>query len=273
MIRFARNHNITLIHDSVEWYSPCEFKHGKWDISYIVNNRLNTRVVRNPVKVIAISEFLKDHFVSRGIQTKRIPVIMDVKGARYESHRQDDVINLIYAGSPANKDYLKEIILAVQQLDDEEKQKLKLNIYGASEEQIINSLGVTQLDKCVIPHGRVAREVVKAALLESDFSLLLRPQNERYTKAGFPTKSVEAMSHGVAMICNLTSDLGMYLRDGENAIIVNDCSVDAMTEAIRKALKLDRASMDRIKRNARITAEINFDYRCWIDIVGELIEE
>ena len=276
MIRYSRAHDISIIHDSVEWYSPCEFKKGKWDISYIINNRLNTKVVRNPVKVIAISEFLKKHFVSRGIQTVRIPVIMDVQETKYKkrkSCKSCSEIQLVYAGSPANKDYLREIILAVQQLKDEEKQRLKLNIYGASKEQIINSLGIAELDECVVPHGRVAREIVENALLESDFSLLLRPENERYTKAGFPTKSVEAMSHGVAMICNLTSDLGMYLRDGENAIIVDNCSVDAMKEAIRKVLQLKRVDIDRMKERARITAEINFDYRSWIDVVNNFIEK
>lgn len=44
----------------------------------------------------------------------------------------------------------------------------------------------------IIAHGRVSREEVTQALSNSDFSILLRPSNERYTKAGFPTKSVDA---------------------------------------------------------------------------------
>ena len=90
--------------------------------------------------------------------------------------------------------------------------------------------------------------------------------------AGFPTKSVEAMSHGVAMLCNLSSDLGMYLKNMDNAIIVDGCTTDEMTRAIRSVLMLNRYEIEKIKENARKTAEKYFDYRCWIEQVKLFLE-
>ena len=269
--RYTHKHKIQILYDSVEWYSPCEFKYGKFDKAYIINNRLNTKVIEKPIKVIAISSFLKRHFESKGIECERIPVILDVPHKPI-NYRKDNKIKLIYAGSPAKKDYLKEIIEGVLGLSENEKNAVELNVYGITEEQLRNMGIVSQFEHCVIAHGRVNRTVVQNALEESDYSLLLRPDNERYTMAGFPTKSAEAMSNGVAMICNLTSDLGMYLEDGINSIIVNQCTAESMTTAIRRVLKLSQQDINQMKENAKKTAIENFDYRSWVTIVEKLIE-
>lgn len=271
MKKYAHINNLQILHDSVEWYSPCEFKYGKYDKAYIINNRLNTKVIKSPIKVIAISSYLKTYFESKGIISERIPVILEVD-SQAVNNKKDDIVKLIYAGNPANKDYLKEIIEGVLGLSEAEKERVRLNIYGITEKQLYDLKIGYNFEKNIIPHGRVPRTEVESALKDSDFSLLLRPGNERYTKAGFPTKTVEAMSNGVAMMCNLTSDLGLYLKDGENSIIVEQCTKEAMTKAIRRAISLSSQEIDILKRNAKKTASDYFDYRMWISTVQRLIE-
>ncbi len=270
--KYAGKRNIQIIHDSVEWYSSCEFKYGIFDKAYILNNILNTYLIQRPIKVIAISSYLKSYFESKQIFCERIPVIFDVLTNSNINVRSDKLIKLIYAGSPAKKDYLKEIVNSVKALSDEERKRVELNIYGATKEHIISLCGFSELPSWVIAHGRVLREEVVSALNDSDFSLLLRPENERYTKAGFPTKVVEAMSHGVGMICNLTSDLKLYLEDEKNSVIVQGSTEEAMTSAIRRVLKMDREKINEIKSCARKTAEEEFDYRKWIGTVQRLTE-
>ena len=273
LIKMARTNNVPIVHDSVEWYSECEFPRGKWDKAFILKNRLNKKVIRKPVRVYSISSFLEDHFESRGIRTVRIPVIMDIKEMRMAEQSDSETVRLIYAGSPGNKDYLKEMVLGIEQLNDLEKKRLKFTVLGATKEQVLNIAGLTEISDCIQARGRVSREVVQEELLHSDFSVLLRPSEERYAMAGFPTKSVEAMSHGVAMLCNISSDLGMYLIDMVNSVIVDDYTPDALTRSIRKILTLTRRQINEIKSNARSTAEKNFDYRLWIAAVKKLIEE
>ena len=212
LIYISKKNDIPLLHDSTEWYSPCEFSRGKLDKAYILKDRLNRKVIRNPIKVIGISSYLTEHFQQRGLKAVRIPVIMDVKNTE-TSVNTDEKVKLIYAGSPAKKDYLKEIVLGVTLLSEENQKKLELHILGATDEQIRRLTQLEKLPDCIKPYGRVPREKVEEVMLQMDFSVLLRPSGERYAKAGFPTKSVEAMSHGVAMICNISSDLGMYLKD------------------------------------------------------------
>ena len=270
LIKIAERRNIPIIHDSTEWYSPCEFTHGKLDKAYILKDRLNRKVITQPIKVIGISSYLTDHFESRGLKAIRIPVIMDVENTK-TSINTDEKVKLIYAGSPAKKDYLKEIVLGVALLSEENQEKLELHVLGATEDQIKGLTGLQVLPKCVKTYGRVPREKVEEVMLQMDFSVLLRPSEERYTKAGFPTKSVEAMSHGVAMICNLSSDLGMYLKDGENAIIVDGYNEKAFAETISRILKMSHKEINAIKAKARKTAEANFDYRLWIEKVNSLL--
>lgn len=268
----AKKNGIPILHDSTEWYSPCEFSRGKLDKQYILKDMLNRKIVRNPIKVIGISSYLTEHFKSRGLNAVRIPVIMDVKNTKIAVN-EDEKVKLIYAGSPANKDYLKEIVRGVALLVEAKQKKLELHILGLSEEQTKDLTGLPSLPDCVRSYGRVPREKVEEVMLQMDFSVLLRPSEERYAKAGFPTKSVEAMSHGVAMLCNYSSDLDMYLTDMDNAVIVDDYTAEALARAIRKILTLTREQINEIKRKARRTAIDNFDYRLWIETVKNLIEE
>ncbi len=273
LIHIAKENNIPIVHDSVEWYSACEFPHGKLDKAYILKDRLNRKIIRNPIRVYSISSFLDDHFKARGLKSCRIPVIMDVQNTVIGTADADDRVKLIYAGSPATKDYLKEMVLGVEMLSEVEKSKVLFNIYGATEEQIKSITGLSRVSACIVAHGRVPRSIVQEELLKSDFSVLLRPAEERYAKAGFPTKSVEAMSHGVAMLCNISSDLGLYLKDGENAIIVDGNTSEDLKKSVQKILSASRKQIDEIKRHARITADNNFDYRLWIRAVKQIIEE
>lgn len=268
---FATRNNIPIIHDSTEWYSPCEFSFGKADKSYILKNRLNTKVIKDPIKVIGISSYLTNHFRGRGLKSVRIPVIMDVLNTQISSNT-DDKVKMIYAGSPGKKDYLKEIILGTAQLPAKNANKIELHILGADEYQIKELTGLDCIPSFIKIYGRVPREQVEKIMLKMDFSVLLRPPDERYSKAGFPTKVVEAMSHGVAMICNITSDLDMYLSDGDNAIIVKGCDIDSFTESLVKVTSLNRFQINSIKNNARELAEKQFDYRLWIDEVKSLID-
>lgn len=268
--KYAITNDIRIIHDSVEWYSPCEFKLGRFAYPYLLKNRTNTRLIRKPMAVYAISTYLEKYYLNKGLDTLRVPIIMDSNDF-YPQINKADLIKIVYAGSPAKKDYLEECIIAFSNLKEDERKRLQFHIYGVDQKYVNDCLSNKSIPE-IIAHGRVSREEVTNALSISDFSILLRPANQRYTKAGFPTKSVEAMMNGCAMICNLTSDLGMYLNDEKNSIIVDDCSSEAMTHALKRVSKLDRKTINELKISANNTAKNYFDYRKWISDVKEFIE-
>lgn len=266
----AIENNIPIIHDSVEWYSPCEFKWGCLAYPYLMKERTNRKLVDDPIAVIAISSYLERYFKQKGLRTIRIPVIMDSQDYTPKERKIGDPIKLVYAGSPGQKDYLKECIVAFDKLTPEIKAKFEFAILGVDVGYVKKHCN-GNIPKEIIAYGRVPRKVVISKLEESDFALLLRPANERYTQAGFPTKFVEAIMSGCAMVCNLTSDLNMYLEDEKNSIIVEDSTSDAMHEAFLKIAKISNSDLISYRKKARSMAENNFNYGLYIDVLKEFI--
>jgi len=261
-----------IVHDSVEWYSACEFRLGIISYPYLFKERTNRFLIKSPIRVIAISTYLQNYFSNRGLKCVRIPVMMEI--ANHSCIEQTtDKVRLIYAGSPARKDYLKVIISAFELLDEADKERFEFRILGVSQDQLEKLTNKECLSKSIIAMGRVDRYVVKEYLETSDFSVLLRPANERYAKAGFPTKVVEALSNGVAMLCNYSSDLEMYLSDMKNAVIVNGWNEEDFLSALKRILSLDREEIRKLKINAYNTAKQFFDYKLYASELKKIIGE
>lgn len=273
LISIAKKYNLTILHDSTEWYSPSEFSHGVFDKAYILRNRFNSKVIRKPIRVIGISEYLTSYYQRRGLMAVRVPAIMDVMSAKQVTYDQPDgTIRFIYAGNPGKKDYINEIVKGIIYASKIKNKKFELHVLGVDLMTLKEITSLEEIPDYIITYGRVSRSEVEKVMLKMDFSVLLRPENERYAKAGFPTKVAEAMSHGVAMVCNLSSDLGKYLYDGKNSIIVKECDYQFLGEALLRISDMRRDELEQIKRNARITAEQYFDYRKWASEVGKCLE-
>lgn len=273
--RYAKKEEIQLIHDSVEWYSPEEFSLGKVSPSYFINNCYNTKWIDKNFKVIAISKYLQKHFQSRKIDTVRIPVIMDVNKLPHKKQIKVDKLVLMYAGAAGKKDYLKEIIEGLSLLKNKDLSKLELRIFGVEEEQLkidmnISNHTIEKLSSTLKCFGRVSREVVLKNLEEADFTVLLRSSTQRYAKAGFPTKVVESLSSATPVICNITSDLGDYIEDTVNGIVVEECTPDSFAFSVKRAMEFSIDERLQMCANARKTAEESFDYSKYINIANEL---
>lgn len=275
--KHAKKNKICLLHDSVEWYSPEQFRLRSFDPSYIMKHLYNTKWIDKSFKVIAISNYLEKHFTSRGLQAVRVPVIFDTEKAAHRKSNAIGKLTVLYAGSPGKKDYLKEVIEGFCLLNEEELNNVKLKIIGADRTQLIKLCGVSKqainkLGEHLLTLGRLPRDEVLKQLEEADFTVLLRSPEQRYAKAGFPTKVVESLASATPVICNITSDLGDYIKDGENGIIVDGCSAEAFCGAIRKALKLSESEKTQMQKNARKTAENSFDYRKYAQLLSKLIK-
>lgn len=277
IIKLKKRYNCTLIHDSVEWYSKEEFKFGKHDIAYKRKDFTNTKVINENWNVIAISTYLKKHFQKLANKTIRIPVIMDIKKIDFRMKvKPNDKIVFSYAGGPGKKDFLREIINGFALLNSNELKKIEINIIGVNKQQLINLCEVDEkaidaLGTCLKIHGRVERSKAVDYIKNSDYSLLIRDENLRYAKAGFPTKIVESLACGTPPLCNYSSDLELYLEDKKNSIIANGHTSRDVYEAVKKALLItnenDRSLM---RENSRKLALSSFDYSVYKDILSSI---
>lgn len=272
--------NSILIHDSVEWFSAMQFTKGEKARGYIARDNINRNLVSDGWRVMAISSYLEQHFSKQCDKVVRIPVIMDIESLKYnlETGINGDKIRFSYVGSPGKKDYLKNVIEGFELLSKELLDKVELHIVGVNENQLVSVCGIEyasieKLKNVLFAHGRVPHDNAVAFVRDADYTVLIRDASLRYAKAGFPTKSVESLACGTPMVCNLSSDLGLYLDDGYNAFIADDHQPNSLKLALEKAINASAEQRKTMRKNARKTAEEAFDYRKYTSIFGEFIKE
>ncbi len=260
---FAKKRDIELIYDCVEWYSKEEYKLGRFNYEYIARNHLITKIIDHQFKVISISTYLEKYFKSRGIKTVRIPVILDVENIKYKKRKIENKLVIMYAGNPGGKDALDVMINGFRLLTDSEKEQIEFRIVGVDWNWIkkkyhYSATQIEEMNRYIRVYGRVNRDYVRELMEETDFSILLRPENLRYAKAGFPTKVVESLANGTPVICNLTSDLGMYIKEGYNGKVVAGCDENSLMIVLENVLKVDLGYLFQAQKNARLSAEKYF---------------
>lgn len=274
--KYAKKNGCLLLHDSVEWYSPEEFKSGKLNWQYLCNSYLNRATIRKPWRVIAISRYLHEYFAKKDLQTVRIPVIMETDKSPFCLDVANEKLCFAYAGSPGRKDYIKEMVEGFALLPDSLKQQIELHLIGVTREDMVRVCGVTpealkSVSSFLEAHGRLPREEVLNRVASADFTLLLRDSSLRYAKAGFPTKIVESLACGTPPVCNFSSDLEMYLQDGDNSVIIHGCTPASVSEAIVRAAGLSPEERLRLRKNARATAQNCFDYRIYLEEICKIL--
>lgn len=276
--KYASKNHTLLVHDSVEWYSPEEYSNGTKNREYRLKEKTNVEIIDSQWRVIAISTYLENYFQQKCENVLRIPVIMDVKKIRPGTvEKTNNVVKFVYAGAPGKKDYLKDIVDGFALLPQEKLVKIELHIVGITKSQLINICGasensVAKLGQSLILYGRVPREKALEILQNANYSVLLRNPVLRYAQAGFPTKVVESLAAGTPVLCNMSSDLELYLKDGINAVISSGFEPELFCEAIKKAIDIDFDQYAKMRLEARKTAEDCFDYRKYTEQFVDFLE-
>lgn len=265
---YVSSKSTIIIHDSVEWYSAKQFKLFFFSPSYIMKNIANSLLINKRFKVISISKYLFNYYSNKGIDTIRVPIVFDSSQIRM-NNSNNDILIITYAGTPGKKDYLEIMLKGVAGIPSANK-AFEFRIFGVSESHIKemcirNSIDFEKVKNVIKIYGRVNRSQVIESLGQSDFSVMIRDADARYAKAGFPTKIVESLACGTPVITNISSDLGEYLKDLDNCIIVDNCDSISFTNAIFRALNLNNESLSVMKRNAYETALNRFNIDIFTD--------
>ena len=277
LIPWCRRNGVKFIFDAVEWYDPKSFLSGlfspyQWNIELALRH-----YSRKTSGVIAISSYLERHYAAYGAETVRVPPTLDTRSVTANLAAENDLLTLSYTGTPGHKDLFDSYLEAVLRLS-EEGEALRFRFAGVTREQLLRypalrrrKIGPRNLPRVLEPLGITDQATAFALTREADFSLLLRPP-ARYAQAGFPTKVVESLTAGTPVIANITSDLGDCLQDGENALVCTDWSVESLIGTIRRALHLSDEEKRSMRLQARRTAEVLFDYRCYEEALNRLLE-
>jgi glycosyltransferase involved in cell wall biosynthesis len=265
----------------VEWHG---FSWSGWGglprrMLIVVDWETQLRVLNKRSKrIIAITSFVERYYGKSGCDVIRIPPMIDAQADKWhcrplkEDPKPD--LTLLFSGSWTRDrlDLIMEAVLYLRHADN----RVVLELLGPTQNDIENNPGlqkfISQAPQGTFRfHGYIrSEERVLPITASADFCVLLRDR-ARWSDACFPSKVPECQALGVPILCNLTSDLGETLRDGENALIVPHVSVGALVTTIKRALALTPSERARLKRGSLQCAATHFDYRNYIDQLSEFI--
>ncbi|KQQ68399.1 glycosyltransferase [Acinetobacter sp. Leaf130] len=249
IVEYCKNNNIRVIFDVVEWYEPSQMMGGRYGFFYNSFLLAFKYVYPRADGIITISSSLSEVFNKK--KTVVIPPLVAIE-MNEPLISESNMLSLIYAGNIGNKDSLYEIIQVVDQLSIDNE--IKLDIFGPSEVELKLKYNIQELPASIRIHGKVKQEEINSFIAKADFTIFTRP-DIHCNRYGFPSKFVESLSLGVPVATNLTSDIGLYLRDGHNGFIIEDNSKQAIETVIRKMLMLSLGQKKAMKVNAVRTAE------------------
>ena len=202
--------------------------------------------------MIAISSFLKNYYEKHIENIILLPPLVDIEDEKFhlETSKNNEAVSLVYAGSPAlRKEALGDVVKILNNFKDF---NYKFTVVGITRDRFCSVYGIEPDDTKIEFTGRISHNEALIAVSESDYSIIIRP-NTRITVAGFPTKFVEAISCGTAVIANDTSDLSFYLKDGKNGYLV---SIDNLKNDLEMIFS---------QKDKPIVEKRLFDYRSWKD--------
>lgn len=276
IIDFCRAKGISVVVDSVEWYEPHQCAGGRfgllrWEVEYSLR-----RTFRRADGILAISAFLQRHFAST-TKTIRVPPLVDVQDAKWRAmspiNRSGEEIHLCYAGIPARKDNLTNLLSALALLEQEGDRRFHLTLIGPDRSHVASLLDTAGIQPIANLHcpGRLPHSETIQTSIASDYAALIRP-NQRYAHAGFSTKFVESMAAGAIPFCNITSDIAEYSRDGVDSIHLGSDSTEDILAGLRRIGQIGANQRVEMREAAKGAAARWFDWRNYTAALGEFME-
>ena len=281
LLLWAKRKNKKLILDLTEWPEANETPGGKYSPIYWMSE-INIRYIQKKFKnCIVISKYLANYYNSYS-NILLLPPLINIKDTKWNVYKpinnkeiqEHQGIRIIFAGTPAKKDLLSNLIKAVIITLNRTKE-IQLIIVGVSQDQTTQFIKYEDLkkyNKNIVFIGRIPQNQVPSFYHISNFSAIIRVPN-RKNMAGFPTKMAESMAAGCPVLMNATSDLMDYAIDGKNAIIIKDYNVDSIVDGLNRILLLRHEQLRNMKELSKQIGNSKFDYRHYIDITQKFIDK
>ncbi|MBD5190641.1 MAG: glycosyltransferase family 4 protein [Bacteroidales bacterium] len=265
--------------DITEWYDTSDFaggylSYGFWRSEY--NLKIKQKLV--PKKIL-ISSFLDQYY--RDSDNIIIPPLINIDDCKWsmELSRIPMTISshkgrrIIFAGTPAKKDLLSNVISALCHLVVNGDRSVQLIILGVDPNNMYKYCSREQLnllkDNIVIV-GRVPQDSVPAYYKLADFSLIIREPTKK-NMAGFPTKMAESMAAGCPVLMTPTSDLERYVQNGVQGILIPDTRIDSIVSGLKTISNLSNDRIQEMKFRAKSLALTKFDWRNYISPMQDFI--
>jgi glycosyltransferase involved in cell wall biosynthesis len=227
--------------------------------------------------IIVISHQLHKKFesISRG----RFPVFIrpiSVDFGHFEQREKDfhSPIRIVYSGSFAEKDGVDNLIAAFEQIC-QRHDDVVLMLTGKGREDhiglIIQRIAESPYRSKIQYKGYLNDDAFYRFLCQGDIFCMTRT-NTRFAGAGFPFKLGEYLATGKPVVASDVSDIGKYLHDRVNAILIEPGSVEAIVRALDFLIS-NKSEAGKIGLNGREVAMQYFDFRAQGEALRAIVEK
>lgn len=193
--------------------------------------------------VFVISNALKEYYVSKGVENKKVHVInMTVDSARFENIKRQSQSEkyIAYCGTVSkSKDGVDKLLRAFA-IVAQKVQEIKLYIIGPipiieERQEFSDFVKKFDLTERVVFMGVVPANEIPQMIKNAELLALARPANVQ-AKYGFPTKLGEYLLSGTPVVLTKVGDIPLFLEDEVSALMSSPNSDDEFAEKIVWAL-------------------------------------
>jgi len=198
---------------------------------------------------IAISDFLYEKAMAVNPRLKMLKVTPLCDMEQFDHNSLPNPVDTPYLLYCGNREYL-DVAETIEKAYDQSRLKGKLKL-------VMHINGQLDYEKLVSYYKHAD-------------ALVIPLRNEIADIARFPNKVCEyCAAHGV-IITTPYGEMKRYFRDGENAIVATDYSVEALKEKM-DALAEDKYDTDKLRRNAYETGSQFFDIESYRESINEFL--
>lgn len=224
--KLCKKRNIKLFVDVVE-FRKISFVSIKITVGYNFNNYfINKFMIDSSINLVTCpTTFLVKYFSKKVNNVFLLPITIDTFSTPKHNTFNSNKTVFLYAGNPEHKrDLIVNLIKSFILLPTNYQNKVHLYICGISvrklleDEQLPLNIFHSSL-KFTTYLGRISREELSNIYVDVDFSILLKDPKKLFSKAGFPTKMTESLAFGVPMVCNLSGDMNLYMKNQYNCFV------------------------------------------------------
>ena len=163
----------------------------------------------------------------------------------------------LYSGTFGEKEGLETLFTAFNEIN-KRLPDTRLVLTGQCPEHLKKTLlELIDNSRSVWFTGRLNDELYYEQLLVADVMMMTRT-NSAFANAGFPYKLGEYLATANPVICTQVSDIENYLRDMENALLIEPDNVNALINAMQFCYDQPEKSKE-IGRNGRKVCETHFN--------------
>lgn len=234
ILRWARRRGVPVVCELVDWYELDDVSGlGPSAVLALTNAIAMPWARRRAAGFVVASRELAGYVGRHGARVEVVPAVMPGVHADLALRPGDGVLRVGYVGSPGRRDGL-----TLQNLEAVagawEGPPMEIHVAGvdAPRPAWVEAPGVR-----VVHHGRVSREAAVALVAACDATVLQRPAERRFARAGFPSKVAESMVLGTAPVVNPTSDLAALLATGRDSILLDGDSADSLHRGLQQLLE------------------------------------